>query len=322
MGNAANPRADSGTVSTEELARTVELLKSSLAASSLASYNAVWKKFQDFVYYVLHMPFVLPVPVDWVLYFVAYLYITNSAHATIATALSVVGYAHKIRNMPDPTMLFIVRRLLQATRKLAQKPDLRRPVTHELLEKMLPAIASLGLSCHDQLLAHAILTVMYTAGFRVGEVASATNGTDHTVLCNEVHFVWDGHAILQYVILLRSYKHSGGQHKTIRITKKQPSIICPVLALTNYLQWRGQYDGFLFQHEIGQVVTDTWVTQLIRDLLKALKMDPTHYSSHSMRIGATTDLVSGGASDGQIRIFGHWKSNAGAKYVRPDEIVV
>ena len=283
---------------------------------------AVWRKFQDFVYYVLKLPFVVPVPVEWVLYFVAYMFIMNSAHATIATSLSVIGYAHKIRYLPDPTMLCIVRRLLMATRKLAQKPDPRKPITLQLLMRMLSKLPELPLSVFDKLLAQAVLTVMYVAGFRVGEVASATGGTQHTLKCTDVHIVSCAGNVLEYVILLKSYKHSGGQTRTIRVTRKQPVIICPVRSLTQYLQIRRVLTGCLFQHVDGRVVMDSWITQVIRDLIVLLGLEPEHYSSHCLRIGATTDLANVGATDAQIRTFGRWKTKAGSKYIRPAEIVV
>ena len=163
---------------------------------------------------------------------------------------------------------------------------------------------------------------MYAAGFRVGKVASATHGTQHTVTCLDLHSVLVNGQIVQYVVVLQSYKHSGGQVKTIRLTRKYPPLLCPVSALTEYLALRGVLSGFLFQHQDGTVVSDTWISQLLKDSVTALGIDPGHYSSHSLHIGATTDLANSGASDAPIRVFGRWKSNAGAKYVRPDEIVV
>ena len=156
----------------------------------------------------------------------------------------------------------------------------------------------------------------------MGEVIDATNGVQHTVKCSDVTAVKRGDCIVEYVVILRSYKHSGGNVKTIRVTQKTPGVICPVLALTKYLLLRPPVSEYLFIHDNGRGVCDTWVTSVIKQLLRVINVDPTHYSSHSLRIGAATDLVQAGASDAQLRVFGRWSSNAGARYVRPGENVV
>ena len=73
-------------VSAGELVRQVnDLLQASLAESTFNTYQSTWFKFQDFVREVLGCTFEMPVPVEWVLYFMAYQYMSGFAHATIAT---------------------------------------------------------------------------------------------------------------------------------------------------------------------------------------------------------------------------------------------
>ena len=60
----------------------------------------------------------------------------------------------------------------------------------------------------------------------------------------------------------------------------------------------------------------------MRDLLQLAGLPAQAYAPHSFRAGATMDLVGEGASVECIRAFGRWKTQAYAKYVRHNLVVV
>ena len=56
--------------------------------------------------------------------------------------------------------------------------------------------------------------------------------------------------------------------------------------------------------------------KLIRSLMLAIGEEPTHFGTHSLRIGGATALFAAGASDTVIRTLGRWSSDIHTIYVR------
>ena len=52
--------------------------------------------------------------------------------------------------------------------------------------------------------------------------------------------------------------------------------------------------------------------------IKQCGLEPAQFKGHSFRIGATSHAATLGSTDSQIRVLGHWKSNASRKYIRID----
>lgn len=56
--------------------------------------------------------------------------------------------------------------------------------------------------------------------------------------------------------------------------------------------------------------------------MKAAGMDPSGYSGHCFRIGASTTAAANGVGDATIQILGRWSSDSYKKYIRvsPNEL--
>ena len=93
-------------------------------------------------------------------------------------------------------------------------------------------------------------------------------------------------------------------------------------ALQRYLVLRGKSQGFLFCFPNGQVPDRYWFDQMVKYLIEGVGLDKKAYSTHSLRVGATTDMALNGYSITQIKIRGRWESYAFLKYIRPNSIHV
>ena len=100
------------------------------------------------------------------------------------------------------------------------------------------------------------------------------------------------------------------QGTTIRI----PSInseLCPVVALQNFLSFRGLSQGPLFRFHDGGQLQRGHMQWLLRQIPGSLNLN-----THSFRIGGATAASAAGIPDSTIQILGRWSSNAFKNYIR------
>ena len=93
-----------------------------------------------------------PVLVPMVLLFIAHLYASGSAPASIVSTVSAVAYFHKINGFHDPSNCFMVAKLLAGARNLGTIPDVRLPVTLPVLSRLVHALHTVFTSWHKRLM--------------------------------------------------------------------------------------------------------------------------------------------------------------------------
>ena len=54
----------------------------------------------------------------------------------------------------------------------------------------------------------------------------------------------------------------------------------------------------------------------LKKALKELNLNPSHFNTHSFRIGAATSAKQAGISDSHLKAMGRWRSDAYLKYIR------
>ncbi len=299
----------------------MELLHRAMAESTWESYQKVWQQFQVFVV-SQGLQVTLPLSVHVVALYVTSLWAAGYSHATVATNLSVLAFVHKIRGLVDPTSACLIRKLLLAIKKAKPQGDSRRPITVSVLGKLVQLIGSLDVTQWEKILLHTILVVMYTGGHRVGELVVSGKNDQHTVMYDQLFTVRSGGHLVAFALRLDSYKHDKGEAKWVKYTLKEDANLCPVRLLLQYLHMRGSSPGFLFVRQDGTPVKSAWFAQRLKKLIELAGLDKSKYATHSLRIGATTDLVSSGATSEQIKAFGRWKTGAYGRYVRHNVVVV
>ena len=103
--------------------------------------------------------------------------------------------------------------------------------------------------------------------------------------------------------------HMGHQRK---------QFFCPFLEPREYLAIRGNFktdqDPFFVQSDHSPVLPHQ-VRAVLRKLLSSINLNAQAYNLHSFCVGRMTDMYQYGYSIEQIRIAGHWRSNAVYNYI-------
>jgi hypothetical protein len=125
---------------------TDRLLKSALASSTQASYQAALNKFNKFLTNY-KIPQIFPIPVDQLLNFIAFLSLEGASFRTVALYMNGLSYLHKIRGLFDNTKSFVIVKTLEGYRRTnGINKDPRMPITTPILRKLL---AELPLTCYS-----------------------------------------------------------------------------------------------------------------------------------------------------------------------------
>ena len=93
------------------------------------------------------------------------------------------------------------------------------------------------------------------------------------------------------------------------------SLICPVVALANFLALSGPSPGPLFCYVDGCPLTRQQLSSVVQAILNSAGYHGS-YSGHSFRIDAATTAASRGVPDHLIKTLGRWSSGAYQLYIR------
>ena len=91
--------------------------------------------------------------------------------------------------------------------------------------------------------------------------------------------------------------------------------------LKTWLAVKKSKSGLLFDDASVPTLSRGYIASKLKDVLVHLGLNYTSYSTHSFRIGKTSDMATHGASSEQIRLFGRWKSQAYTTYTKPKFVV-
>ena len=104
--------------------------------------------------------------------YVAYLSTVGYAASTVTTYLSAIAYNHKIHDMPDPTDSFVLKKMVEGyKRKVGVTRDKRRPISLELLGKILASLELSSSSTYECSLFRAAFALAFFGFLRIGEFA-------------------------------------------------------------------------------------------------------------------------------------------------------
>lgn len=299
-----------------------QLLKGSLTPATRAFYHKAWGRLLDF----LALPNVsLPLSVIQIANFIGYMFDQNLKPSTITSYVSAISYVHKILLLPDPTTVFIVRKILKGCENLTPSTDSRLPITKTLLHKLISILPSVFQQHYHQLLLKTLFLVAFNGFFRLGELVIRTKqGADKVLQRQDLNFTFDSSIVstLQGAELtLRCFKNNKSNKPfTIFLSALHDKTFCPAHSLYEYTQSFKHQNGPLFQFTNGLPVTVQFVTDSLKKLLLFLGIDPTPYKGHSFRIGAATNAACQGYSEQSIQKLGRWNSNALQRYIRINSV--
>jgi site-specific recombinase XerD len=280
----------------------------------MRQYKRSWKLFKSFVTLKLHSSH-LPATSYTTALYVTHLHQSGLKNTTIKTHLSAIAYFHKINYYEDPTKSFTIQKLLKAYQRKAKPPQLRRPITRNILQRLLTTISSSTFPPYHKILFKALFAIMYHAALRIGEVTTSTR-TDHNLTTKQIK-IKGTQSSKRLTIHFRTYKHSPAT-TTPLVIHSSNSPFCPV-ALFQQLRahhyQKANHPAFSWQD--GSPLTRNFVVDNLHTLLSQMGLPPQAFNSHSFRIGRATDMAQQGYSYPQIATLGRWQSNAFLRYIKP-----
>jgi hypothetical protein len=188
----------------------------------------------------------------------------------------------------------------------------RREITRDVLLAIVPTFNN---NSYDDINLRAAFTVAFSAFLRPGEFTwdkwTKLSFLTH-ISRGSIQFKSDG-------VLLHLPKSKTDQFRKGSNIAISPSndAACAVAALRLLFQRYPKPDNEpLFSRTLGPF-DKKWIADNLTSSLVKAGMDPTAYSGHSFRRGATNSAVTAGIPLADVGKMGRWKSNAIERYITP-----
>ncbi len=283
------------------------LVNSILNLRTRQTYKQAWQSLKQFLPSI-GISTCLPLSIDTLLAYIAYLNGKDYAAATIATHVSAFSFVHKINNLPSPSDSFLISRILK--KLLINSPsDYRKPISPEILIQIIGSLSHICKSYYETSLFRCMFIIAFLAMLRISEFTSG-NRSNHNIMYENVVVNTDN-----VVLTLLSYKHSAAPVSLV-LNAVRNKTMCPVQAMRSYLINRGTNSGYLFVQADGSPISRSHFTKRLNECLKFCGVDTQNITSHSFRIGGATHAARCGHSDDAVKKMGRWKSNALSRYIR------
>lgn len=148
-----------------------------------------------------NIPVAIPVTEQSLFLFIVYMKKQQYAAATITSNVSAIGYVHKLAGTNDPASSFLVKKSLQAIRKMQPSCDTRLPITEDILHLLVSTAGHAAHSMYRLKLMQAMFMLAYHAFLRVGEITES----EHNLFLSDVTLT-----TTSIKLLFRSSKHASG----------------------------------------------------------------------------------------------------------------
>jgi hypothetical protein len=143
----------------------------------------------------------------------------------------------------------------------------------------------------------------FFAFLRVSEITATSQPGNCPIQLNQLTKLSRDGEVIGYKLIFADYKHNYNQRPFTMVINQQTSA-CPVQLLSTYLNQRGCSPGPVFMTVEGVAVPRKFFTANLVACLKYCDLSPSHYKTHSFRIGAASFAAENGLSDAQICLLG------------------
>ena len=233
------------------------------------------------------------------------------AIATLQRRLASISTAHGAMDLESPTSSKLVQTTLRGIRKRHGKPQKQaKPLLVEDLFRIMPLLGGSAKETRDR----ALLLIGFASGFRRSELVGLNVEDIETVRQGLI------------VTITRSKTDQTGEGRRIGIPFARGTH-CPVLALEAWLKQADITEGPLFRPvtrhgEVkGTRLSKEAISRIVKQYAKAIGLDPSSYSGHSLRAGLATSAAQAGVSTLSIRRqTGHRSDVMLNRYVREGEL--
>jgi len=289
----------------DEAEQIEDLLRYSLAANTIRAHQS------DMQHYLGRGGKVPATPSEVAAYIAAFA--GKLAVSTIERRIATLSKAHDTLGAENPCRSPLVQTTLRGLRRkfgTAQKQA--KPLVKDELFAILDPLGDGMKDVRDK----ALLLLGFAGGFRRSELIRLDVA--------DIEYARQG-----IIITLRQSKtDQEGAGRKIGIPHGRTRH-CPVAALTAWLMRSGITEGAIF-HPINrhsqlqpERLSGDAVSEVIRERLAAVGIDPTGYSGHSLRAGFATSAAQAGASTLKIRAqTGHASDAMLKRYIRDGELFV
>lgn len=211
--------------------------------------------------------------------------------ATIARALAAISQAHHLAGWPSPATSAPVRAVMAGIRRsLGSAQQAKTALSPHDLARMLtdPGPGLWGLRNR------ALILTAFAAALRRSELVALQL---HDLESTPEGFI---------LTIRRSKTDQGGEGNLIGIPRARNAELCPVAALTRWIETAPITAGPLFRaiHLRSGLTTraleDHRVASIVKELAARAGLDPAAFSAHSLRSGLATSAARAGASERSI----------------------
>ena len=243
-------------------------------------------------------------------------YLTDHAEiltiATLRRRLTSITKAHRMAGFDTPVKSELVQMVMKGIARVHGKPqEQAAPLLKDDLVALLSYIPDTVKGIRDK----ALLLIGFAGAFRKSELVA--------LKCNHLEFTKEG----VIITLTRSKTDQTGIGRQIGIPYAKGRI-CPVQALQSWMAHLPTQEGYLFRSvsKGGNIsptgrLSDRAVSNIIKEYVTLIGLDPAKYSGHSLRAGLATSAAMQGVSSWKIRAqTGHKSDTMLNRYIRHGDL--
>ncbi len=279
------------------------LLVHSIADTTYRSYKSYFDPIIRFAQSRrLNLPFSTLDVVDLLLWF----FKSNGAGAALNTLRSAVAFVHTCFGLEQSFSNSVrINRIIRSCLRLAihRKRQKRTPFPMELYRAWILNESTVLPVVGEQ-------TYLMTAALMAIGLRCFTRGSEASII-EDRHLLHFRQGMLVIVDHCKTIEDGYVQY----MERVSNSPFCPVAIVNRYLDWRKQNgkEGFIFINSKGRPMNTKDIgtyLQLVADMFQA----EGHFTSHCLRIGATSNAGSRGVPRSTIQQAGHWSSTTIDRY--------
>ena len=154
------------------------LIENSISKNSWKVYESAVASFENFRLYC-NLSNIWPVPLTDIVNFIAYLEKMNYEVSTAKSYISGLSFKMKVITIQNTTKSFVITKMLSGMERMHKRVNARKPITFEILEKIINVLLHVCNSYYEATLFAACFSVVFWGFLRVGEFALSQNSETH-----------------------------------------------------------------------------------------------------------------------------------------------
>lgn len=269
-------------------------IQGSVAPKTWIEYSIAWKKW---LLFTEELGFFGSSPTEHTIWaFLCSLMQKNRSFNHINKSLAGISFFLKLHNQPGCKSFFSVRQALKGYRRRTFIPDMRRPISLDLLRNICLITHSVCRSEQEALLFHSAFVLIFFAALCISELVPNNKKAISDLKFGEVVISQEK----VQVFISRCQTYLSGRGNRLILHACGDSIICPYVILSKYLLVRPSCSGNFLVHLDFFPLTKFQFSAIFQRCLAQLGLSHMNFSSHSFCIGAATEAARLGLNDSKM----------------------